>query len=119
MSKPSITPSQLFRYKAYVARVHDGNTVTLDIDLGLGLWRKGVFATLHRLSSPDMKGPAKEEGTAARDYLRSLILDREVLVRTTRAGQGQYGAEIVVAGKDGHLLNVNDAMVAAGHATRT
>ncbi|UCD38589.1 MAG: thermonuclease family protein, partial [Fidelibacterota bacterium] len=56
---------------------------------------------------------------AARDYLRGLILDREVLLRTIKDRKGRirgYLGELTVVTESGETINVNEALVKAGHA---
>ena len=114
-----MTPSQLYYYKAYVTRVHSGDTCRVDLDLGMGVWARGKEIRLHRIQSPEIKGATREAGITARDYLRGLILDREVLLRTIKDRKGRirgYLGEMTVVTETGETINVNEALVKAGHA---
>ena len=114
-----MTPSQLYYYKSYVTRVHSGDTCRADLDLGMGIWTRSLEIRLHRIKAPEIKGNNREAGTAARDYLRGLILDREVLVRTIKDRKdksGGYLGEMTVVTETGETVNVNEALVKAGHA---
>ncbi|MEN7972334.1 MAG: thermonuclease family protein [Verrucomicrobiota bacterium] len=110
--------AELFHYTAQVRSVYDGDTCRVDIDLGLGIWIRNEKLRLVRINAPEMTGPDKARGTAARDFLRGLIDGKEVIVETLKDKRGKYGrylAEIWI-GQDGNWSNVNDALVAAGHA---
>jgi len=114
-----MTPSQLYYYKAYVTRVHSGDTCRVDLDLGVGIWTRGMEIRLHRIQAPEIKGNNRKAGIAARDYLRGLILDREVLLRTIKDRMGRvrgYLGEMTVVTESGETINVNEALVNAGHA---
>jgi len=114
-----MAPSQLYYYKAYVIRVHSGDTCRVNLDLGVGIWTRGLEIRLHRIKAPEIKGNNREAGTAARDYLRGLILDREVLVRTIKDRKGRirgYLGELTVVTESGETINVNEALIKAGHA---
>ena len=114
-----MTPSQLYYYKAYVTRVHSGDTCRADLDLGMGIWTRGMEIRLHRVQAPEIKGNSRKAGIAARDYLRNLILDREVLLRTIKDRKdksGGYLGEMTVVTETGETVNVNEALVKAGHA---
>jgi len=114
-----MAPSQLYYYKAYVTRVHSGDTCRVNLDLGVGIWTRGLEIRLHRIKAPEIKGDNREAGTAARDYLRGLILDREVLVRTIKDRKGRirgYLGELTVVTESGETINVNEALIKAGHA---
>ena len=110
---------QLFHYRAHVTAVYDGDTCTADIDLGLGVWLRGEKLRLNRINAPELRGADDAKGKAARDYLKSLIDGKDVLLQTIKDRREKYGrylAEIWLEQKDAPPLNVNDALVTAGHA---
>jgi len=108
----------LYHYRARVTAVYDGDTCTVDIDLGLNTWIRSEKIRLHRINAPEMTGPDKPRGIAARDFLRDLILDKDILLVTIKDAREKYGRYLgeVRVEKDGAWLNVNDEMVRAGHA---
>ena len=111
--------SNLYLYKAKIVSVYDGDTCRADIDLGLNVWIKNEKLRLLRINAPELRGSEKEEGKAARDFLRSLILDKEVILQTEKDKKGKYGrylAEIWVEDSSQQWINVNDLMVADGFA---
>jgi len=110
--------AELFHYTAQVQSVYDGDTCRVDIDLGLGIWLRNEKLRLVRINAPEMTGSDKALGIASRDFLRELIDGKEIIIETLKDKRGKYGrylAEIWI-GKDGVWINVNDALVAAGHA---
>jgi len=110
--------AELYHYTAQVQSVYDGDTCRVDIDLGLGIWIRNEKLRLVRINAPEMTGPDKALGIASRDFLRGLIDGREIIIETVKDQRGKYGrylAEIWI-GQDGVWSNVNDALVAAGHA---
>lgn len=109
----------LYYYRALVRSVYDGDTCTMDIDLGLGTWVHGEKIRLLRINAPELRGDSRVAGTAARDFLRSQIDGREVWINTVKDKRGKYGrylAEIWLKQEAGDWININDAIVAAGHA---
>ena len=54
--------SRLYYYAAYVSDVYDGDTFTVDIDLGLGLWRRDQKIRLWKVNTPEVSGEEREEG---------------------------------------------------------
>lgn len=98
--------------------VYDGDTCTVDIDLGLSTWIRGEKIRLNRINAPEMTGSDKPKGTVARDFLRGLILDKDIVLQTIKDAREKYGRYLgeLWLQKDGAPLNVNDAMVNAGHA---
>jgi micrococcal nuclease len=110
--------AELYHYTAEVQSVYDGDTCRVDIDLGLGIWLRNEKLRLVRINAPEMTGPDKALGVASRDFLRGLIDGQEVIIETVKDQRGKYGrylAEIWI-GQDEVWSNVNDALVAAGHA---
>lgn len=110
---------RLYRYKAVVRSVYDGDTCTVDIDLGLKTWVHDEKLRLYRIDAPEVRGVEREAGVRARDFLRSQIHDKEIYIQTIKDRKGKYGrylAEIWLEVEDGAAININDLMVAQGHA---
>lgn len=110
---------KLYHYKAIVTSVYDGDTCTVDIDLGLHTWVKGEKLRLMRVDAPELKGKTRSKGLVSRDYLRSLILNKEILIETIKDAKEKYGrylAEIWLENEKGKLLNINDELVKNGFA---
>jgi micrococcal nuclease len=125
----------MYQYNARVVSVHDGDSVTLDVDLGFGVWKRGEKFRLYGpdpngkqgMNAPEMNTP---EGVKARNYLVELLSApgfrvsgtapfwRPLVVFTVKDEQEKYGRYLAVIGfmtVDG-FNNVNRAMVDAGHA---
>jgi len=110
---------KLYFYKANITSVYDGDTCTADIDLGLHTIRKDEKIRLARINTPEVRGKEQEQGIISRDFLRSLILGKEIWLQTIKDKTGKYGrflAEIWLAKDSDTYLNVNDLMVSEGLA---
>ncbi|SHI95322.1 micrococcal nuclease [Malonomonas rubra DSM 5091] len=109
-----------YYYRAKIVSVYDGDTCHADLDLGFGIWKKKETLRLSRINAPEIRGESKEAGRLSRDYLRGLILDKEVMLQTLRDSKGKYGryiAEIWLQDSvDDSWHNVNDLLVEKGHA---
>ena len=109
----------LYHYRAVVRKVYDGDTCTVDIDLGLGCWIHNESIRLHRINAPEVKGVERPAGLRSRDFLRSQIKGKEVILETVKDKKGKYGrylAEIWLKDESGNWLNVNDLLVQQGYA---
>ncbi|MEA3349902.1 MAG: thermonuclease family protein [Chloroflexota bacterium] len=109
----------LYNYRAIVTSVYDGDTCTLDIDLGLGAWIHGEKLRLTRINAPEVRGEERPEGLKSRDFLRQIIDGKEIFIQTIKDRKGKYGrylGEIWLQGQDGAWINVNDLLVEKGHA---
>jgi micrococcal nuclease len=102
-------------YKAHVVGVYDGDTITVDIDLGLDVWRKDIKLRLARIDAPEMRGTERIDGIKVRDYVRSLILNKDVTIQTFKDKTGKYGRYIVEVFVDGmNGINLNDHLIEKG-----
>lgn len=117
---PDLVAGKLFHYNAAVQSVYDGDTITVDIDLGMHAWVHGEKVRLLRINAPEVKGASRPAGLASRDYLRSLIPDgAQIVIETFKDEKEKYGrylAEVWAKNEAGSWFNVNDQMVQAGHA---
>lgn len=107
----------MFTYKALVTGVYDGDSITVDIDLGFGIIYSGQKVRLANINTPEIRGEERPEGLIARDALREKILDKEVKIRTFKDGKGKYGryiAEVFTL----ELENINEWLVNSGYAER-
>lgn len=102
----------MYEYAATVLRIVDGDTVHLEVDLGLDQARK-LSVRLYGINAPEM-GTA--EGRAAREHLTFLLLSGgpAVTVRTYKDRTEKYGRYLGTLLKAG--VDVNHRMVEDGHA---
>jgi micrococcal nuclease len=63
----------LWWYQARVTRVIDGDTIDVDIDLGFNLTANTLRLRLLGVDTPEMRGPDRRLGEAARDYVQGWI----------------------------------------------
>ncbi len=109
----------LYHYQAIVTSVYDGDTCTVDIDLGLHSWIRGEKLRLHRINAPELRGIERPKGILSRDFLKSKIEGKEITIETIKDKKGKYGrylAEIWLEEKKGKFININDLLVTEGFA---
>lgn len=108
-----------YRYEATVKSVYDGDTITVDIDLGFMVEVKNQKLRLHGINAPEVRGAERPEGLVSRDWLREqLPLGSLLIVQTYRDKKGKYGrwiADLLIE-RDGELVNLNQTMVLLGLA---
>lgn len=106
-----------FTYKAKVASVYDGDTITVDIDLGFGVWMKGQKIRLFGIDTPEVRGPEKEKGKQVRDWVKDKLFNLQVIVETKRDKKGKYGRWLgVIHYKSfGEWVNMNDELIKMGY----
>lgn len=105
----------MYQYRARIHDVHDGDTYTLDIDLGLNVILTGQKLRLAHANAPEL---ATVEGKEARSWvLHTMPVDSIVTIDTVKAeGErekyGRWLAQVTLA--DGSDLAT--LMIAAGQA---
>lgn len=100
-------------YPVAIDRVVDGDTVQLDIDLGLGVWMHDKRLRLSAVNSPEADLPAGKEATA---FAQKWIQENEPLeFMPFRSGWDKYGRLCGdLRNKRGETLN--RALLDSGHA---
>ncbi|MFQ6677266.1 MAG: thermonuclease family protein [Fidelibacterota bacterium] len=109
----------LYHYHAKVVSVYDGDTCTVDIDLGLNVWARGEKIRLARINTPELRKKERPKGLISRDYLRKRILNQSIVLETIKDKKGKYGrylGEIWVQTNNKNYTNINDELVMAGMA---
>jgi micrococcal nuclease len=109
----------LYHYKAKVTSVYDGDTCTVDIDLGIHTWIQGEKIRLNRINAPELRGSEKAKGLKSRDFLRSKIDGKEIILQTIKDTKGKYGrylGELWLEEPKGNFMNINDLIVKEGFA---
>lgn len=90
----------LYNYKATIVNVVDGDTVDCVLDLG---FRASLTLRLRLLgvNAPEVHGPTRAAGLAARSFVAEHLLGRDVVVHTEKADVfGRYLAAITLDGED-------------------
>lgn len=112
----------LFTYRARLSDrsnthpIYDADTVRIVADLGFGLTSELGPCRLYGLDAPEVRGPERPQGLAARDFLRDLIEPGAwFTIRTFKDDKGKYGRYLVEISLDDGT-NVNDLLIETGHA---
>lgn len=107
----------MYEYRAHVLAVHDGDTCTVDIDLGFSVWVRKCPIRLDGLDAPELKTP---EGPPALLALSALVLGKDIVLRTRKDKEEKFGrmlGTLLLPAPDlGGPINVNDYLIANGFA---
>ena len=74
----------MYEYKAFVRKVYDGDTITVDIDLGFDVVLKAQKIRLVRINAPEVRGAERASGLKSRDALREKICNKWVKIKTQK-----------------------------------
>lgn len=105
----------LYTYKAVVVSVYDGDTVTVDIDLGFRIWMRDQKVRLFGVNTPEIRGADRPRGLMVRDLVREWIEGQEVIIHSIEDRAGKYGRPLVVICPEGWTQSVNAQLIREGH----
>ena len=110
--------NNMYEYRAKVIDVYDGDTITVELDLGFKI-KKEEKIRLAGINTPEVRGEERELGLTSRDRLRELILGKDIVITTFKDKKGKYGrygryiADIYLEGDESCI---NDLLVSEGLA---
>ena len=104
----------LYWYKALVTDVYDGDSITIDIDLGFGIIMKKQKIRLAGIDTPELRGDEREQGLISRDWLREKILDKNISINTVKDITGKYGRYLGYIYTDEYEISLNEVMINEG-----
>lgn len=114
MSRPT---SPAYTYRATVVSIYDGDTWTVDIDCGFGIWLREQKLRLYGVDTPELRGDEREAGIVARDWCRDLAPEgTNIILETMKDKTGKYGRWLAVIWLDALDVSVNTALIQNGHA---
>lgn len=103
-------------YPGVITGVHDGDTVSIELDLGFGIHATDFRGRIFGINAPELSTP---EGKAARDFLlEHLPVGSQV--RVISHGWDKYGGRFdaeVRYGAPDFNSDVATLMLSSGHAT--
>jgi endonuclease YncB( thermonuclease family) len=104
----------MYEYAAVITRVVDGDTVHVQLDLGCDV-RINLTVRLFGINAPELPTDA---GKVARDWLVDQLaaVGNRVLLKTVKDRREKYGRYLGILQAGPALVDLNKAMVAAGHA---
>jgi micrococcal nuclease len=114
-----IMENKLYFYRAEVVSVYDGDTCRVNIDMGFNTELKNEKIRLSGINAPELKGSEREAGLKSRDFLRGLILGKQIYLETEKDRKGKYGrylGTIWLKNDAGVYENINEKLVENGFA---
>jgi len=107
----------MYRYKVYVKRIVDGDTVDVDIDLGFGMIYKKQRVRMMGIDTPESRTRNLEEkfyGKLSKAHLTKILDGQEVqLVSHDKGKFGRILGELYVGNSN---FSVNQQMIKEYHA---
>lgn len=94
--------SIMYQYSAIVRKVIDGDTLEIDIDLGLSIWIRQEKVRLYGIDTPEVFGVKKGSpewiaGTKASEFVKELLPENtEIRVETIKDKKEKFGRYLAV-----------------------
>lgn len=110
----TIASAQDDRFRAQVVDVYDGDTMTVQIELGLGVVLFDQTLRLDCVDTPELRGDERPRGLEVRDLVREWVGDGEVVVQIL--GRGKYGRWLAHVTPAGWSETVNARLIDEGLA---
>ncbi len=109
----------LYHYRAIFKSNYDGDTITVDIDLGMNVWLKdrrvrlfGINTQELRSKDPGQKALARQ----AKEFVSELLFPRDqITIKTHKDESGKFGRLLATVYTEDNE-NVNEMLVSAGLA---
>jgi micrococcal nuclease len=114
----------MYEYQAKYIRVVDGDTVDLDIDLGLDIHHQ-IRVRLYGINTPELHSSDPEEQKKAKEAKRYLeysllilpnLKSKDLIVKTVKDKTEKYGRYLAVIFADADPVAVNQKLLDAGLA---
>lgn len=103
-----------YKYKAIVVEIYDGDSVTVDIDLGFNNWIKNMKLRLYGVDTPELRGDERSDGLISKQYMIDNVLGKEVIVQTIKDKKEKYGRYLAVIWLND--ININEKLLEEGLA---
>ena len=115
-----MSENSLYHYRAVYRSNYDGDTLRLDIDLGMGVWLHNQSVRLFGIDTPEIRSrdqAEKARAIKARDFVReTLFTDDELIIQTHKDKTGKFGRLLVTVFVIDSGENLNKLLVEQGLA---
>jgi micrococcal nuclease len=110
-------------YKATVKKIYDGDTITVDIDLGFNIVMQNQKIRLFGINTPEIRGEEREEGLKSKKYVEKVIpIGSVITLKTYKDKKGKYGrwlGEILLFDEaTREFINLNEQLIILGYAKK-
>lgn len=105
-------------YRGKLKRVIDGDTIVVDLDLGLDIILKNQYIRLKGLNTPEMRGNERELGKIAKSYVEELLpVGTEVdILSEVYDPHGKYGRIVGTVRYNKGESELNAQLIEEGYA---
>jgi len=108
----------LYFYKIELVDIYDGDTITVNLDLGCHVWLRNIKIRLAGINAPEVRGKEKTKGLKSKQALIDIISKNkgDLIVKTLSDKPDKYGRLLGFVYKGD--INVNLEMLKNGFADK-
>ena len=107
-----------FVYVAKLERIIDGDTIVVDLYLGLNVILDDQYIRFYGIDAWEARGEEREKGLEAKEYLEERLskgnVEIEIFPEWGQNGKGKYGRWLGIVYVN--EININTELVEKGHA---
>ena len=92
----------MYQYNAIIQKVVDGDTIEINIDLGLSAWVHNEKIRLYGIDTPEVYGVKKgsaewERGNQASEFVKKYVIEKDdVVIETIKDKREKYGRYLAI-----------------------
>lgn len=92
----------MYQYRAIIQNVVDGDTLAINIDLGLSVWINNEKIRLLGVNTPEVHGVKKgsaewTQGNNASEFVKTILSEKdEIIIETVKDRKEKYGRYLAV-----------------------
>jgi micrococcal nuclease len=107
----------MYTYRALVNRIYDGDTITVDIDLGFGVILKDQNLRLLGIDTPEIRGEERPQGLLSRKFVEERIpVGSYIIITTVRDRKEKFGRYLATVFYGVDMTNLNEELLQNGMA---
>ena len=107
----------LYTYKALVIDVYDGDSITVELDLGFKIQFTAKIR-LANIDTPEIRGEERPDGLISKEWVENKILNKWVIIKTNKDKTGKYGRYLGEIWLEGEEISINEQLINEGLAER-
>jgi micrococcal nuclease len=101
----------MYEYKAKITEVHDGDTITCNIDVGFSFTLMNQKIRFSGINAPEL---STDEGKQVASILKEKLTGKDVIIHTEKDKKEKYGRWLGTIILD--EVNINEWMLTNGYA---
>ena len=108
------------RYRAHVVSVYDGDTITVNVNLGFNIIMNNQKIRLFGINTPEVRGEERPEGLKIKEIVKNMIEGKDIILYTIsdKNGNDKTGSFKrylgIIVTQDG--INVNKYLIDNNYA---